>query len=361
MSRFTIKQPGIFLQDISMQPASIEGVSTSTAAFFGETQMGPTAPTLVTSWLDYQKLFGSYFCDGKYMPYAVEGFFGNGGQRCFVCRVMNGNYASALAQLESVDDVSIIYSPNAQAVAGLSDLLIAHCERLRNRFAILDSQKGQDPSSISKPCQSAFAALYYPWIYVKESGTSKTCLVPPCGHVAGIYTRVDVEVGVYRAPANQLVKGATDLEFTVTKSQQDILNPQGVNCIRNFSGRGILVWGARTLSSDSELKYVSVRRLMIYLEQSIKKGTAWTVFEPNNEKTWAKVKALVEGFLMQTWKTSALMGTKQQQAYFVQCDKTTMTQNDIDNGRLIMLIGVAAVKPAEFIILRIGQTAAKPC
>ena len=236
--------------------------------------------------------------------------------------------------MEAVEEVSIVYSPNAQAVSGLADALISHCERLRSRFAIFDSLKGQDASSVTKPAESSFAALYYPWIYVKQTGTGQRCLVPPGGHVAGIYARVDIEQGVYKAPANQIVQGAVDLEFAVNKRQQDILNPQGINCIINFAGRGILVWGARTLSNSPETKYVTVRRLLIYLEQSITKGTAWATFELNNETTWIKVKTAIENFLTQTWKTGALLGAKPQEAFFVNCDRTTMTQNDIDNGRL---------------------------
>ena len=169
MSRLPIK-PGVFVQNVRIQPQSIEGVSTSNAAFLGETQTGPVAPTLVTSFIEYQRLFGGYFGVDKYLPYSVEGFFGNGGKRCYVCSVNDGNYASALAKLEAVD-ASIIYSPNAQATAGLATALIGHCERLRNRFAIFDSLKGQDPSSVTKPGDSSFAALYYPWIYVKEAET----------------------------------------------------------------------------------------------------------------------------------------------------------------------------------------------
>jgi phage tail sheath protein FI len=357
MSRFNIKPPGIYIQEINILPKSIEGVGTSTAAFLGEAETGPTTPILVTSFIEYQRVFGGYFGTDKYLPYAVEGFFLNGGKRCYVCRVTDSNYASALANLEAVE-VSIIYSPNAQALAGLADLLIDHCERLRTRFVIFDSVKGQDPYSVTKPRESSFAALYYPWIYVKQAGVNVTCLVPPGGHVAGIYARTDIEVGVHRAPANQVVEGAVGLEGTMKSYQQDSLNLQGINNIRNFVGRGIRVWGARTLSSDPTKKYVNVCRLLIYLEQSIKKGTEWVVFEPNNDATWAKLKATIENFLTQKWETGMLLGTKQQEAYFVECGKTTMTQNDIDNGRLIVLIGVAPVKPAEFIILKINQTTA---
>ncbi len=356
MNHFTIKPPGIYVENIRIQPQSIEGVSTSTAAFLGETQTGPTTPTLVTSWGGFQKLFGGYFGVDRFLPYAVEGFFGNGGHRLYVCRVTNSDYSSVLALMEKVEDVSIVYAPNAQAITGLSSALITHCERLRNRFAILDSLKGQDPWSINQPVDSSFAALYYPWIYVREAETGPVRLVPPGGHVAGIYARTDNDVGVNKAPANQLVKGAMDLELTMKSHQQDSLVPQDINCIRNFAGRGILVWGARTLSSDPEWKYVNVRRLLIYLEQSIKKGTTWAVFEPDNEATWTKITGSIENFLMQTWRNGMLMGASQKEAYFVHCDRTTMNQNDIDGRRINVLIGVAVTKPAEFIILRITHT-----
>lgn len=355
MSRFTKKRPGIFVEEISTQQKPIEGVSTSTAAFLGETQMGATTPTLVTSWLEFQTLLGDNFGADKYLPYAVEGFFLNGGKRCYICKVTNSDYASTLSKLETVEEVSIIYSPNAQAVAGLADALISHCERLRSRFAIFDSLKGQDSSIVTKTHESSFAAMYYPWIYVKQSKTRQMFLVPPGGHVAGIYARSDIEKGVHTAPANQIIKGAVDLELTMKSYQQDNLSLQSINCIRKFEGRGTRVWGARTLSSDPEWKYVNVRRLMIYLEQSIKNGTTWVTFEPNNAVTWAKVKAQTENFLTQTWEGGMLMGTSAKEAYFVRCDQTTMNQNDLDNGRINILIGVAVTKPAEFIILRITQ------
>ncbi len=360
MSRFAIRKPGVYIEEISIQPKSIEGVSTSTAAFLGETQIGPDAPTLITGWLQFQSVFGGYFGVDEFLPFAVEGFFANCGQRCYICRVSSGDYASALAKLEAVEEISIIYSPNAQAVAGLADAIIGHCERLKNRFAIFDSIKGQTPTNITKPLASSYAALYYPWIAVKQNGAGQTYLVPPGGHIVGIYAHTDVERGVHKAPANVLVQGAVGLEYAVTKSEQDNLNPEGINCIRNFEGRGILVWGARTLSSDPEYKYISVRRLLIYLEQSVKKGTAWVAFEPNNEVTWAKVKVQIQTFLTQSWKNGMLLGSTQQEAYFVRCDKTTMTQNDLDNGRLNVLIGVAVTKPAEYVILRVNQKIVNP-
>ena len=354
MSRLPIK-PGVFVQKIRIQPQSIEGVSTSTAAFLGETQTGPTTPTLITSFAEYQRIFGGHFGVDKYLPYAVEGFFVNGGKRCFVSSVNDLDYASALAKFEVVD-ASIIYVPNAQALTGLSDLLISHCERLRNRFVIFDSLKGQDSSSVTKPGDSSFAALYYPWIYVKDNLTGKLCLVPMGGHVAGIYVRNDIEAGVHKAPANQIVFGALGLDVTMKSYQQNSLNIQGINIIRNFPGKGLLLWGARSLSSDPTKKYVNVCRLLIYLEQSIKKGTAWVIFEPNNETTWTKIKSTIDDFLTQEWSAGILLGAKKQDAFFINCDRTTMTQNDIDNGRINVIIGVAPVKAAELIIFRVNQT-----
>jgi phage tail sheath protein FI len=303
-------------------------------------------------------VFGGNFGTEKYLPYTVEGFFLNGGQRCIICRVVDADFAGAVAKLEAVEEVSIVYAPNAQATPKLAELLIAHCERMK-RFGIFDSLKGQAPSSITKPKASSYAALYYPWIQVKPSGATQTCLVPPGGAIAGLYARTDLERGVHKAPANQPVKGAVDLERAVNDAEQDMLNPLGVNCIRMFPSRGILVWGARTLTNDSEYKYINVRRLLLFLEESIKKGTNWTIFEPNNETTWAKVRLQVENFLMQSWQKGIFMGTKPQEAYFVRCDRSTMTQDDLDNGKLILIVGVAAVKPAEFLLLHIVQSAKK--
>jgi hypothetical protein len=180
-------------------------------------------------------------------------------------------------------------------------------------------------------------------------------LLPPSGFVTGIYARSDIARGVFKAPANEVVRGLTKFEININKPRQDVLNPEGINALRFFEGRGNRVWGARTISSDPEWKYVNVRRLFIYLEHSIDKGTQWAVFEPNNERLWANIRSTIEDFLLVQWKQGALMGAKPEQAYFVRCDRTTMTQNDLDNGRLICLIGVAPTYPAEFVIFRIGQ------
>ena len=265
-----------------------------------------------------------------------------------------------LSGFAEVDDISIIYTPNVLAIDGLAGALITHCEILKDRFVIIDAAQGSASISSLNPRSSndtKYAAFYYPWLKVVDSGAGLLRLCPPGGHIAGIYARSDTERGVYKAPANETVRGAVDLEFQITKGEQDVLNPRGVNCIRAFPGRGIRVWGARTLSSDPLWKYINVRRLFLFLEESIEEGTQWVVFEPNNEKLWARVKRTITEFLTRVWRDGALMGTKPEEAFFIKVDRTTMTQDDIDNGRLIVLIGVAPVKPAEFVVFRIAQVA----
>jgi len=209
---------------------------------------------------------------------------------------------------------------------------------------------------------SKHAALYYPWVWTRDPITATDIALPPSAFVAGIYARNDIEKGVSKAPANQVVHLAIGLEIVLSDAQQEALNAEGIDCLRTFVGRGVLVWGARTTSSDPEWKYVSVRRYLAYLEHSIDRGTQWTVFEPKGEALWGTVRRSIEGFLLNEWRTGALMGNKPEMAFFVRCDRSTMTQNDLDNGRLICLIGVAPVRPAEFVILRIGLwTADRKC
>lgn len=271
-----------------------------------------------------------------------------------------------LYTLKNVDDINIVAIPGI-TTQHLQNKLIIHCETtMKDRFAVLDSEEKADLDRIQKQRNlhdSKYAALYYPWVRVFDPLSKKRTNVPPSGYMCGIYARSDTERGVHKAPANEIVRGALGLEEfdgvkrVITKGQQDILNPKGVNCIRAFRGRGIRVWGARTISSDSLWKYINVRRLFIFLEESIEEGTQWVVFEPNDEKLWARVRQTITQFLTRVWRDGALMGTTPGEAFFVRCDRTTMTQDDIDNGRLIVLIGVAPVKPAEFVIFRIAQWA----
>jgi hypothetical protein len=259
-----------------------------------------------------------------------------------------------------IDQVSIIAAPGiTDAYVQLA--LVEHCEKQKDRFAVLDlpenTQKVSDAQAHRNIFDSSYAALYHPWLKVYDPLEKREIFVPPTGSVIGIYSRNDQERGVHKAPANEVVRGTVALKYQLTTGEQDILNPAGVNLIRSFPGRGIRVWGARTCSSNSLWKYVNVRRLFLYLEESIDEGTQWVVFEPNNEKLWGRVKATIIEFLTRVWRDGALMGTKAEEAFFVKCDRTTMTQDDIDNGRLICVIGVAPVKPAEFVIFRIAQWA----
>ncbi len=262
-----------------------------------------------------------------------------------------------LYALGRISDISIVCIPDENAISGLTSALIAHCDTTtKDRFAIVQSAStSSDIGTLQPPQESLYAAFYHPWVVIIDPTTNLPKQVPPGGHIAGIYARSDVNRGVWKAPANEIVNGIVDLKFDIQKGEQDILNPRGVNCIRTFQGQGIKVWGARTMSRNALWKYVNVRRLFIFLEKSIYQGTQWVVFEPNNEALWARVKQSISLFLTEQWRNGALMGSTPEEAFFVTCDRTTMTQSDIDNGRLIVVIGVAPVKPAEFVIFRIAQ------
>jgi phage tail sheath protein FI len=283
-----------------------------------------------------------------------------------------GTYAAALATLSGLEDVSIVAAPGSSAYAdaqAVQNLLIGHAERRRAyRIAVLDSPRNQTPGDMRVArgrIDSKYAALYYPWVVVSNplarpgrDDIPKEIALPPSGFVAGIYARNDTQRGVYKAPANEVVTGALRFEVDINFAQQELLNPLGVNCLRYLSGRGYRLWGARLASSDPEWKYVSDRRYFNYLESSIDRGTQWAVFEPNGERLWANVRQTIADFLYNEWRNGALLGGTVDEAFFVRCDRTTMTQNDLDNGRLICLIGVAIIKPAEFVIFRIGQKTA---
>ncbi|HQU86587.1 MAG TPA: phage tail sheath subtilisin-like domain-containing protein, partial [Pyrinomonadaceae bacterium] len=247
------------------------------------------------------------------------------------------------------------YSTQAPTIV---NLLISHAERMKYRIAVLDSGESQtiaDVRAMRARIDSKYAAFYYPWIRVLDPVTQQEIHLPPSGFVSGIYARNDVDRAVYKAPANEVVRLAIGFEKTLNKAQQEVLNPEGINCFRFFEGRGFRLWGARTTSSDPEWKYVNLRRYFAYLERSIDRGTQWAVFEPNGDALWANVRQTIQDFLYNEWVSGALLGEKPEKAYFVRCDRSTMTQNDLDNGRLVCLIGVSVVKPAEFVIFRIGQ------
>lgn len=276
------------------------------------------------------------------------------------------NAKTGLKMLEDLEDISIVAAPGSTddyaTRRSESDAtvkaLITHAERMRYRIAVLDSGEGQAISDVREmraKLDSSYAALYYPWVRVVDPVTNTERNLPPSGFVAGIYARNDVNRAVYKAPANEVVNLAVGFEKMLNRAQQEVLNPEGVNCFRFFEGRGMRLWGARTISSDPEWKYVNLRRYFAYLERSIDKGTQWAVFEPNGPRLWDNVRSTVADFLLNEWTMGALLGDKPERAYFVRCDRSTMTQNDLDNGRLVCLVGVAPLRPAEFVIFRIGQ------
>ncbi|MBD3003907.1 phage tail sheath C-terminal domain-containing protein [Streptomyces sp. 5-10] len=267
---------------------------------------------------------------------------------------------TGIAALEDIDEVAVCAVPGMWS-GTVESALVTHCELLKDRFAILDPQDGLDIEGVQafrERFDTKYAALYHPWLVTRDPSAGRDIEVPPSGHMAGIYARVDVERGVHKAPANAVIRGIrlTDgIAQDITKRHQDVLNPKGINALRFFPGLGHRVWGARTLSSDSSWKYVNVRRLFLYLEESIEEGTQWVVFEPNDEALWSLVRQTVTNFLTTVWRTGALAGTTADEAFFVACDRTTMTEDDLANGRLICVIGVAPVFPAEFVIFRIQQ------
>ncbi|MEY2686519.1 MAG: hypothetical protein RL375_717 [Pseudomonadota bacterium] len=274
--------------------------------------------------------------------------------------------STGLAALEGAEDISIVMVPAAAADASTHAAVLMemqkHCRKMRYRVGVVDSREGMslgEVRSFRNDFDDSRLALYHPWVVIADpTGQRREITVPPSGFVAGIYARTDVDRGVHKAPANEVVFGALRFEQEINQFQQELLNPNGINCLRSFAGRGHRVWGGRTLSSDPEWKYVNVRRYFLFLERSIEKSTQWAVFEPNGEALWSNVRNTVADFLFNEWKTGHLLGGAPKEAYFVRCDRSTMTQNDLDNGRLVCVVGVAPLRPAEFVVFRIGQKTA---
>jgi phage tail sheath protein FI len=277
---------------------------------------------------------------------------------------------NGLTAFQALDDISIVAAPGAstgwfsppsageQTGIEINEALTLHCEQMLYRVAAIDTPAGMGPNDAldyRNQRSSNYAALYYPWITIPNPIDGTPINVPPAAYMAGIWARTDTNYGVIKAPANEVVRSAIGFELGLNKAQQELLNPQGVNCLRFFPGAGYLVWGARTISDDPEWKYLNMRRYFCYLEESIDRGTQWVVFQVNGPHLWDSVRHTVENFLLDEWKSGALLGATPAQAYFVRCDASTMTQDDLANGRLICLIGVAAARPAEFVIFRISQ------
>jgi phage tail sheath protein FI len=410
--------PGVYVEEVPSSIKTIAGVSTSTAAFVGvvpnkiqlvakdpaSSTPGATkyvdynipaaakAPVLITSWAQFTRNFGDFVGEEtaaattvngatvhaghRQLAHAVYGFFNNGGSRCYIVRVeTNDDVDDALRALAAIDEVALVAAPGITDES-LRGQLATHCRNVGDRFAILDG-----PSSVSDlgeltrsavgspagamPARSDFAAFYFPWIKVFDPAanllapSSKGLInVPPSGHIAGVYARVDNERGVFKAPANEAIMGALGVSQPLSRADQDGLNPKGVNCVRVLND-SVLVWGARTVGGDqnAEYKYVSVRRTMLFLRESIDEGTQWVVFEPNTPALWQKISRNVTAFLTGVWRAGALFGNTPQEAFFVKCDAENNPPELRDEGKVVCEVGVALVRPAEFVIFRISQWA----
>jgi phage tail sheath protein FI len=399
--------PGIYVEEVPSGARPIGAVGTSTAGFVG-TAPDPTArageAVAVNSWSDFLRAFGGDRPASTPLSRAVYGFFDNGGGRCYVVNVGVGEpiaggsrRRSGLDLLEAVDEVAIVAAPG-YCDAMSYEALLSHCERLGDRVAILDPPEDVDdidrltrvatvappkktsslpdsapapasaPAPVSvaqppaespglRPRQSDYGCLYFPWIVVRDPLSGEPVATPPSGHMAGIWARTDSLRGVHKAPANEPVRGVVDLSYRVTRAEQDVLNPKGVNCIRYFAAEGVRVWGARTLAAEaSEWRYLNVRRLFNMLKESIADGTGWIVFEPNDGLLWRSIRRDINAFLTRVWRDGALLGRTPQEAFFVKCDEETNPPEVRDAGQVVALIGVAPVKPAEFVVFKLSQS-----
>jgi uncharacterized protein len=397
--------PDIYIEEISGGARPIQAVGTSTAGFVGEapdaTQRLNEA-VAINNWSQFMRIFVSEGSKSTPLSHAVYGFFQNGGSRCFVINVGRGRPITAggrgrvgLDVLEQIDEVAIVAAPGYTDAASY-DALLAHCEKLKDRVGILDAPgeveditlltqvataKARKPAVGSdnvgaagsstetlngasggmRPRQSdgGFGAFYFPWITVRDPLSPNDLVdVPPSGHLAGIWARTDATRGVHKAPANEAVRGALNLSYLLTRDEQGVLNQSGINCIRSFTREGIRVWGARTIADgSSEWRYLNVRRLFNMIEESIATSTRWIVFEPNDRTLWKSIRRDISAFLTRLWRDGALMGRTPQEAFFVKCDDETNPPDVIDAGTVVTLIGIAPVKPAEFIVFRISQYA----
>ena len=402
--------PGVYVKEEPSAVRPIAGVGTSTAAFVGvvpnkvavpvraNPDFDPSKATgpnnqpsinedftlgaaageikLCTTFSDFTASFGGFSLDPgqRNLAHAVYGFFNNGGSRCYVVReTAEGSIASsALTKLSAVDEVAIVAAPGI-TTAAVRTAVDDHCKACEDRFAILDLPEVLDKDGVldqatldkdgTIPANSDYAAAYVPWVRVFDpatnlsvAGSDGVITVPPSGHVAGVYARVDALRGVHKAPANEVVRGALGLRFPISRAQQGGLNPRGVNAIRELNGN-VRVWGARTIGGDAmgDLRYVSVRRLLLFLRESIDEGMQWVVFEPNDAALWAKIRRNVTAFLTNVWQEGALLGETAGEAFYVKCDEETNPASVRDAGQVVTEIGVSIVRPAEFIVFKLSQ------
>ena len=392
--------PGIYIEEVASGARPIQAVGTSTAGFVGvapDPKAFLNEARAINNWSQFLKEFTAEGSVSTPLSHAVYGFFLNGGHRCYVVNVGPGGTVSGggaertgLDVLEAIDEIAIVAIPGFTD-AGSYEAALTHCENLKNRVAVLDAadpvrnvdrlievatvpvpvKPGDPKPPAPKPgevdagglrpriSQGGYGAFYFPWIVVRDPLSPKDLAsVPPSGHMAGVYARTDATRGVHKAPANEAIRGALNVTYRMTAEEQGQLNQNGVNCIRLFPRDGILVWGARTVAEGaSPWRYLNVRRLFIMIEESIARSTGWVVFEPNDASLWKSIRRDVSAFLRLVWRDGALMGATPEEAFFVKCDSETNPPEVVDAGQVVILIGIAPVKPAEFVIFRIGQSA----
>lgn len=365
------RAPGVYHQDVfpAPEPTFLTGIP----VFLGRTEKGAVnAPVMLALWPQFTAAFGAPLADGA-LARAVRGFFENGGLMCYVLRLdetisspLNSLRAglNAVSAMESIDlvcapDIVAPYTeaaPNLEAVFALQTEVLNHCHRLGDRFAILDSVISSDTAEIEQQrnrLNSDYGALYFPWLWVTGEGKQPAKYVPPCGHVAGVYSRSDQQLGVHKAPANEVVHGVFDLRVDLTDTIQGRLNNLGVNCLRAFPGRGIRIWGARTLSNDPNWTYVSVRRLFLTIGRWLQRFMTEITFATNNIGLWVRIMREITAYLEDLFNQGALQGRTPGEAFYVKCDGETNTPEVIDAGRVVTEIGVAAAVPGEFIVVRV--------
>ncbi|MER8095115.1 phage tail sheath family protein [Streptomyces goshikiensis] len=370
MSDFETKAPGVHLLEV---PAAgpIAGAGTSTAALIGTVE-GEVAEAalgkakLVTNWSTYVKEFGA-FGEALSLPHAVRGFFENGGTMAYVVPVADmAGLDDALGALTHTLDVSIVCLPG-QTDFGNQQKVIAHCEDMGDRFAVLDGARNAEKASDTAPLLTqggnlltdrGFGALYWPWISVNDpdapASTPRQVQVAPSGHIAGVMARSDSRRGVHKAPANEVVRGALDLEYHLNDAEQSVLNNANINALRAFPGGPPLVWGARALARKTEWRYVNVRRLVAYISDSLLQGLRWAVFEPNNTALWKALERTVTEFLTRVWQAGALFGRSAEEAFYVKIDEELNPAPVRELGQVFIEIGLAPTRPAEHVVIQLG-------
>ena len=378
--------PGVYVEEIPVGSKQIVRVATSVTAFVGKATKGSVGKAeFVQGFDDYKRIYGEIASEGDAMGLSVQAFFHNGGKFAYICRLAGEGSGSPNVSdftafydniLQKIRDVSIILVPGEYwAKDGTGNPIIsatlAHCEKMKNRMAIIDPPPDLELDQVTTVKglalpSSSYSVLYYPWVEITNpfynaetnSNADRTLVIPPSSFAAGIWSRVDETRGVWKAPAGIEARliGSTGLKYKIGYGEQDQCHFLGVNFIRNFTGIGTIVWGARTLATIPEWRYVPVRRTAIMIEQSIYEGTQWVVFEPNDNNLWSALRNNISSFMYGLFCEGALQGAKASDAYFVRCGLgDTMTQEDIDTGQVIMIVGFAPLKPAEFIIVRIQQ------